>query len=216
MKQKEFRTNKKHQSSSLPTRSRGVGIVRIVGGKFKRTPLLVGDRDGLRPTSERVRETVFDWLTHLKGPWERLSVCDMFAGSGAMGLEAASRGARRVVSVEKDRKTATGIAATVEKLHAEECVEVVRGDVFAYLAGSQEKFDVMFIDPPFAKNLQMRALEVALDHLTPTGLVYLEGEQPFEQGVLHSAKVRIVRSAKAGAVHYLLVSPQQNTDLVEG
>ena len=112
---------------------------------------------------------------------------------------------------KKIEKQPTGIAATVESFHAEECVEVVRGDVFAYLAGSQEKFDVIFIDPPFAKNLQMPALEVALDHLTPTGLVDLEGEQPFEQRSLHSAKVRIVRAAKAGRLYTTCLSRHSKT-----
>lgn len=94
-----------------------MGAVRIIGGRFKRTPLAVQDREGLRPTPDRVRETVFDWLMHLSGGTiEDLTVLDMFAGSGAMGLEAASRGARRVVCTELNRKSAAQIRAVVEKL----------------------------------------------------------------------------------------------------
>lgn len=105
--------------------------MRIIGGRFKRTPLAVQDREGLRPTPDRVRETVFDWLMHLSGGTiEDLTVLDMFAGSGAMGLEAASRGARRVVCTELNRKSAAQIRAVVEKLGAAGTVNVVCGGRF--------------------------------------------------------------------------------------
>ena len=92
--------------------------MRIVGGIYKRTPLAVGNRPGLRPTPERVRETVFDWLNHLLGGLTGISCCDMFAGSGALGLEAASRGAELVVSIELDRRGCEQLRAVVEKLGA--------------------------------------------------------------------------------------------------
>ena len=117
------------------------------------------DREGLRPTPDRVRETVFDWLMHLSGGTiEDLTVLDMLAGSGAMGLEAASRGARRVVCTELNRKSAAQIRAVVEKLGAAGTVNVVCGDVFSYVGSTNETFDIVFIDPPFAESLQAEAL----------------------------------------------------------
>lgn len=134
-----------------------MGAVRIIGGRFKRTPLAVQDREGLRPTPDRVRETVFDWLMHLSGGTiEDLTVLDMFAGSGAMGLEAASRGARRVVCTELNRKSAAQIRAVVEKLGAAGTVNVVCGDVFSYVGSTNETFDIVFIDPPFAESCRLR------------------------------------------------------------
>lgn len=181
-----------------------MGVVRIVGGQYKRTPLPVNDRDGLRPTSERVRETVFDWLTHLMGGMHGLTVCDMFAGSGAMGLEAASRGAERVVCIEKDRRSALQIRALVEKLRATEQVSVVCGDAFTVLARNPEWFDIVFIDPPFAEQWQTKAAKVAVERLKPRGLIYLEAEREIADEVLSELSLESVRRGKAGAVYYLL------------
>lgn len=181
-----------------------MGVVRIVGGKFKRSVLPVDDRLGLRPTPERVRETVFDWLTHLTGGFEDLTVLDMFAGSGAMGLEAASRGASEVFSVEKDRKSAARISAVVEKLSAGDTVRLICSDVFVWLNGENRYFDVVFIDPPFDAHLHQRAVEAVLSHLKYNGLLYLENDALLEESWLENLGLESVRRGKAGAVHYLL------------
>lgn len=156
--------------------------MRIIGGRFKRTPLAVQDREGLRPTPDRVRETVFDWLMHLSGGTiEDLTVLDMFAGSGAMGLEAASRGARRVVCTELNRKSAAQIRAVVEKLGAAGTVNVVCGDVFSYVGSTNETFDIVFIDPPFAESLQAEALSAVRPRLTDKAVVYVESDREISE-----------------------------------
>ena len=105
--------------------------VRIIGGQWKRTPLPVLDAEGLRPTPDRVRETVFNWLNHLfDGAWGQVRCLDLFAGSGALGFEAASRGAARVVMIEANAAAVRQLQATQEKLRATQ-VSIVRGDAGA-------------------------------------------------------------------------------------
>lgn len=179
--------------------------MRIVGGRFKRTPLPVADREGLRPTPERVRETVFDWLSHLLGGLDECSCCDMFAGSGALGLEAASRGARRVVSLEMDRRGCAALRTVVDKLSANDVVEVVQTEALSWMARTREVFDVVFIDPPFASGLQLKALSAALARLKEGGLVYLESDREISGEELLKVGASSVRSGRAGAVYYRLV-----------
>lgn len=198
------RKQKKRQCVSLATRPAGGGQVRIVAGSFKRTPLAVSDRDGLRPTPQRVRETLFDWLMHLTGGLDGAVVCDMFAGSGALGIEAVSRGAARAVLLEKNRKTAQAISGVVQKLHAQERIEVISTDAIAWMRRTQECFDVIFIDPPFAQHLHASAVEAVKSHLSPQGWIYLENDEPIDEALLQSWGLQSLRRAQAGAVHYLL------------
>ncbi len=184
---------------------RGKGIVRIIGGMYKRTPLPVADRPGLRPTPDRVRETVFDWLTHLlAGDWSGIRVLDMFAGSGAMALEALSRGASHATAIEKDRAGAKAIAALVNQLGADGRADVVSADALVWTQASCGVFDIVFIDPPFASRLQLKAAEIALPHLTPAGLVYIESEEEIPDESLQAIGLASVRRGKAGAVTFLL------------
>ena len=153
---------------------RRAGEVRIVGGRWRRTPLVVTDREGLRPTPGRVRETVFDWLGHLLGSFAGRRVLDLFAGSGALGLEALSRGFAALDLVERDRGQAAGIRAAIERLGAREEAALHVEDAFAFLARSPLLWDVIFIDPPFALGLQDEALTRALERLAPDGILYVE------------------------------------------
>src|SRR5476649_1681914 len=134
--------------SNKGNRSVGAGALRIVGGKYRSRVLRVPARPGLRPTPDRVRETLFNWLGQdLTG----LACLDLFAGSGALGFEAASRGAARVVMVEKDRAAVAELERSRATLGAAQ-VAVVDGDAALYLAREQERFDVVFLDPPFRQN----------------------------------------------------------------
>src|SRR5690349_15508049 len=137
------------------TGARRPGILRIVGGKFRSRRLRVADRPGLRPTPDRVRETLFNWLgQNLAG----LACLDLYAGSGALGFEAASRGAARVVLVERDRVAAAALEKSRAELGAAQ-VEIFAGDADAYLRRSRERFDVVFLDPPFRQNAVPPLLE---------------------------------------------------------
>lgn len=177
--------------------------LRIVGGQWKRTPIAVPDVVGLRPTPDRVRETLFNWLG------QRLDgrrCLDLFAGTGALGFEAASRGAAQAVLVERDRRAAAAIAATIERLRADR-VRLVCADAFDALrrfARAGERFDVVFVDPPFGEALHARALAALAPVLAPGALVYVESGEAFEA----PAGWRVEREGRAGQVRYHLMSRQ--------
>lgn len=176
--------------------------IRIVGGQWRRRPIHVVDIEGLRPTPDRVRETLFNWLGQRLDGWRCL---DLFAGTGALGLEAASRGARRVVLVERDRRACAAIARTIESLGAPAQLELVAGDAFdalRRLAESGERFDLVFVDPPFGEAMQHRVLDALPPVLARGGLVHLESEERFEV----PAPWRVDREGRAGRVRYHLLS----------
>ena len=198
---------KKSYTPSLASRGGYSGEVRICAGKWKRTPLSVRSRPGLRPTGSRVRETVFDWLNFLLGGFDGRRALDMFAGSGVLGLEFASRGGTSVL-IEKNPSEAREISEICERLHAGADVKVVTGDCFREVARLEPaSFDVVFIDPPFGEKMHSKALAAVLPLLRKGGLVYVESpeEEAWEAGEGFS----VVREGKAGAVRYqiLTVSP---------
>lgn len=149
------------------------GKVRIIGGRWRGTRLEVPQRPGLRPTSDRVRETLFNWLQPVL-PGAR--VLDLFAGSGALGLEAVSRGAARAVLVEHDPELARALRCTVARLQgAAGAVEVVAADALAWLhAQPHAGFDLAFVDPPFDANLWGGVLPALAPKLSDDGLLYVE------------------------------------------
>lgn len=176
------------------------GSVRIIGGEWRRRRLALPPGTSVRPTPDRVRETLFNWL----GPEISGSTClDLFAGSGVLGFEALSRGARHVTLVERDVELAAGLARNAEMLEAR--AAVVRADALTFLetAGSA-RFDIAFVDPPFE-----RPVEPILDALVPLmargGLVYVE--RAAAQGLPSRAGLRWRREGRAGAVSYGIAEP---------
>jgi len=152
------------------------GFVRVIGGRWRGTRLPVPDKPGLRPTSDRVRETLFNWLLPVL-PGAR--VLDLFAGSGALGLEAVSRGAASARLVEADPQLAQGLEAAAAKLDATAQVRVHRGDALAWLRNGdghavESGFDLAFVDPPFDANLWPAVLELLPARLAPDAWLYLE------------------------------------------
>jgi 16S rRNA (guanine966-N2)-methyltransferase len=146
--------------------------VRIVGGRWRGTRLPVADADGLRPTGDRVRETLFNWLQPAL-PGAR--VLDLFAGSGALGLEAVSRGAREAVLVERDPRLAASLRETAARLDAGGQVQVVQADALAWLHAPAPPFDIAFVDPPFAAGLWPAVLDALPALLAEGAWLYLEG-----------------------------------------
>ena len=147
------------------------GHVRIIGGQWRGSKLPVADQPGLRPTSDRVRETVFNWLQPIL---TGARVLDLFAGTGALGLEAVSRAAAQAVLVERDPALAASLRETATRLHAEN-VEVVCADALHWLAGVPDRhFDIVFLDPPFDAGLWQPALEALPPWLTDGAWLYLE------------------------------------------
>jgi 16S rRNA (guanine966-N2)-methyltransferase len=172
--------------------------VRIVGGTFRGRHLAVPGGAELRPTPDRVRETLFNWLgQRLDGA----QCLDLFAGSGALGFEAASRGAARVVLVERDRRALDALRRAREALGAD-AAEVVAGDADAYLAGGGERFDVVFLDPPFRQNADAALLGRLVPRLRPGARVYLEAARPAEV----APPWRELKRARAGQVSFQLLS----------
>lgn len=159
-----------------PARDATPGSVRIIGGRWRGTRLQVPQKPGLRPTSDRVRETLFNWLMPvLPGA----KVLDLFAGSGALGLEAVSRGAASARLVEADPQLAQALEAAATKLDAAAQVRVHRGDALAWLRNGdghalESGFDLAFVDPPFDADLWPAVLELLPSRLAATAWLYLE------------------------------------------
>jgi len=181
----------------------GKGRIRIIGGHYRRRLLEVAARPGLRPTPDRVRETLFNWLgQELPG----LACLDLFAGSGALGFEAASRGAARVVMVESDRDALGALERNRAALGATQ-VEIVRGEAEAWLARATEKFDLVFLDPPFRQNAVPALLGKIASRLAPGGRVYAESAEAVDA----QAPWRELKRARAGQVSYQLFELQRET-----
>lgn len=152
----------------------GPGKVRIIAGRWRGRRLPVADVPGLRPTPDRVRETLFNWLAPLV---EGSRCLDLFAGSGALGMEAASRGAAAVCLVERDARALAVLRSNVELLDAADSVEVIAADAIDLLRRSPPApFDVVFLDPPYDAGLMAPALAALLagGWLAPSGWLYLE------------------------------------------
>jgi 16S rRNA (guanine966-N2)-methyltransferase len=177
-------------------KSAKAGKIRIIAGAYRGRRIAVPDVPGLRPTPDRVRETLFNWL----GQWlGGLSCLDLFAGSGALGFEAASRGAARVVMVENSRLAFAALERTAQLLGAK--VELVFGDALDYLRRTSERFDLVFLDPPFGQNALPTVLERLPRVLAPGARVYLESSRPIGS----PAGSKMLKQARAGQVSYQLL-----------
>ena len=179
--------------------------MRIIGGQWRRTKLPVADKPGLRPTPDRVRETLFNWLGQDLSGWR---VADAFSGTGALGFEAASRGAAEVLLVEQDAALVAQLRAIKERLKAD-AVRVQRGDgVAALRALAPRSIDLVLLDPPFdAAELFAPALAAAARAVQPQGWVYLEAPTAWDDAALVDAGLAPHRHLKAGAVHAHLLRP---------
>lgn len=175
--------------------------VRLIGGSLKRSKLPVADRPGLRPTPDRVRETLFNWLGQDLTGWR---VLDAFAGSGALGFEAASRGASEVLLLERDPALARSLQASQARLQAT-ALRVECADAIAWMTrGAPGCFDLVLLDPPFDAGLQAPALAAAALLLAPGGLLYLESPNALTPA-LQPSGFALSRQGRAGAVHYHLL-----------
>ena len=172
--------------------------VRIIGGQWKRTKLAVADKPGLRPTPDRVRETLFNWLGQDLTGWRCI---DAFAGTGALGFEAASRGAKEVLLVEQDTALVAQLKRVQTQLQAS-ATQVVRGDGVAALKHlDAASMDAVFVDPPFDSVLFEAAVQAAGRAVTADGFVYLEAPIRWTDAPLERAGLKVHRHLKAGAVH---------------
>jgi 16S rRNA (guanine966-N2)-methyltransferase len=180
--------------------------VRIIGGKWRGSKLAVVDAAGLRPTPDRVRETLFNWLAR---DCQQASVLDCFAGSGALGFEALSRGAARLVALEQHPLACANLQLQAERLETR-AIEILRGDTRDSIKQLQQKFDIVFIDPPYAEP-QLRAQVFRLleeqDCLQSGARIYFEwpGNESFE---LPSPSLQWLKQKSAGQVNYAIAEWQ--------
>jgi 16S rRNA (guanine(966)-N(2))-methyltransferase RsmD len=203
--------------------------IRIIGGQWKRTPLAVAPVQGLRPTPDRVRETLFNWL---RPGLDDEQVLDLFAGTGALALEALSRGAKAAWLVERDRSACDSIQATIAKLAAADRAHLIRGDALQaleQLARRGVRFSIVFLDPPFGQGWLERVLPGLAAVLAPRARLYVESETAVSAEAVGRAlgwaaaaagpddvlytpvqpawtqgEVRLQRADRAGQVHYHL------------
>jgi len=199
-------TPRKPATSAPAKLAKAPHFVRIIGGQWKRTRLAVADKPGLRPTPDRVRETLFNWLASLAGAgggelpgWHCI---DAFAGTGALGLEAASRGATSVLVCEQDPALVAQLQTLKTKLGAD-AVRVERGNgVTAIERAPASSVHAVFLDPPFENTaLYAPALRAAARALRPEGVVYLEAARRWSDDELSALGLIGFRYLKAGAVH---------------
>ena len=197
------RADEPRASHAKKPRAAYANEVRLIGGTLKRSKLPVADRPGLRPTPDRVRETLFNWLGQDLRGWR---VLDAFAGSGALGFEAASRGAEHVVLLENDGVLVASLQASAVRLKAG-AIRVQRADALAWMAAAAaESFDAVLLDPPFAAGLLPAATHAAARLLVPGGFLYAEQGEPFDPAL---PALTLHRSQRAGAVHaHLFVKVQ--------
>ncbi len=173
--------------------------VRIIGGRWKRSKLPVADRPGLRPTPNRVRETLFNWLGQDLTGWRCL---DAFAGSGALGFEAASRGATGVVLLERDAEQVDSLQQSRQRLKAE-TLRIERAEAIGWMVRAVPgSFDLVFLDPPFDSGLLDDALAAALRLVAGAGFIYLEARRALPAPPQGWAEHR---SGRAGAVRFQLL-----------
>lgn len=180
----------------------GSRVLRIIGGQWRGRKIQFPDVEGIRPTPDRVRETLFNWLA----PDIHGARClDLFAGSGAVGLEALSRGAREVVMVEREARATSYLRETGTMLGSEG-LHVIQGDALHYLQGPAEAFDIVFIDPPFRQNLLAPCLQSlqASDWLAPNALIYIEVEKELGELALPE-DWSLLKQKVSGQVAYHLV-----------
>ncbi|HQR03890.1 MAG: 16S rRNA (guanine(966)-N(2))-methyltransferase RsmD [Proteobacteria bacterium] len=173
--------------------------VRITGGAWRSRMIQVIDSAGLRPTPDRVRETLFNWLGQdLTG----LRCLDLFAGSGILGFEAASRGASKVTLVEKDRRVFQQLQKNVANLAAPD-LRLVCGDGIRFVPDVEQEYDLLFLDPPYHRDWLVRTEPRLPVLLRPDARIYAEAEQPLQS----LGAWRVIRRGQAGQVHFHLLGP---------
>lgn len=180
-----------------------MGKIRIIGGKWRGRKLSVPDLPRLRPTPDRVRETVFNWL---QPQIDGARCLDLYAGTGALGLEAKSRGAAHVTFVEHDSLLVKQLKDNIDEFGIDD-VLVEQSDAQHWLEHTTQKFDTVFLDPPFKQGLVEKTCGLLLAHecLYPRACIYIEGEKDMNvpEGFI------IKKQGTAGQVHYMLLQAEE-------
>lgn len=191
--------------------TKAVNQVRIIGGQHKRRLLTFVDAQGLRPTPDRLKETLFNWLT---GYLTDAKILDACAGSGALGFEAVSRGAKTATLIEPNLAQAQMLKQNAKLLRLSDKLTIVSTDAISALNTMHDAFDIIFIDPPYALNLWQPILKNLLDNalIHADSKIYLEADKPLHS-ILDddtSAKFTLIKSTKVGQAMAYLLTPTPN------
>ncbi|RKM31773.1 16S rRNA (guanine(966)-N(2))-methyltransferase RsmD [Moraxella catarrhalis] len=191
--------------------TKAVNQVRIIGGQHKRRLLTFVDAQGLRPTPDRLKETLFNWLT---GYLTDAKILDACAGSGALGFEAVSRGAKTATLIEPNLAQAQMLKQNAKLLRLSDKLTIVSTDAISALNTMHDAFDIIFIDPPYALNLWQPILKNLLDNalIHADSKIYLEADKPLHS-ILDddtSAKFTLIKSTKVGQAMAYLLTPAPN------
>lgn len=184
----------------MPARQTNAGKLRIVAGSLRGSRIEVMDRPGLRPTSDRIRETLFNWLSPMI---EGARCLDLFAGTGALGIEALSRGAASCVFVERDRELASLLQANLNRLRLDNA-QLVQEDALQWLRGDPQSFDLAFLDPPFAADLWSSAANALQESGSLAAGAWVYVESPRTQVPKLPGSWRLHRDGQAGNVRFAL------------
>ena len=194
MQQSKKRTKKGSQPKK--------GTIRIIGGKLRGRKINFFEAQGLRPTIDRVRETLFNWLmADINGS----SCLDLFSGSGGIGIEAISRGARQVTFVESNKKVASNLKENLSLLSISNA-KVINQTAEKFLENNLEKFDLAFLDPPFDKGILENILPNVKNHISKDGLVYIEMETN-DLVKFIGKEWEVYKSKKTASLCYSLIKP---------
>jgi 16S rRNA (guanine966-N2)-methyltransferase len=198
VKKQQVSKGRKHAQRS------GERRLRVIAGAWRGRRITFAEIPGLRPTPDRVRETLFNWLqSFIVGA----HCVDLFAGSGALGFEAASRGAQQVVMLDVNPRVIWGLRETLKMLDAPQ-IKIIHADTLTWLNNTSQAFDIMFIDPPYGKNLLPAVFQILSQRaLLKTGAhIYIEFNAAQPVPTLPTGW-ELLRSQKAGQVRYCLVAP---------
>lgn len=177
--------------------------IRIIAGSLRSRQIIIPDETLVRPTPNRIRETLFNWL---REDIMNATCLDLFAGSGALGFEALSRGAKNVTFIEKDNRTLKNIKQNSEMLNITYAT-FIQNDALTWLKkSSQNRFDIIFLDPPYAENLIVPCLELTVTQqlLAPGAKIYIEHNQPLDE-MIFPESLTLLKNQKAGKVYYGLL-----------
>lgn len=193
------------KKSSSP-HAKKTGQFRVIGGNWKGRKLRFIEVEGLRPSLDRIRETLFNWL---QNDIHGATCLDLFAGSGAIGIEALSRGATNVQFVELNRKAFHQLEENLGLVNADNA-HVLHGDAFDFIQSNQQTFDIIFLDPPFNKGIAQKVIEqlAQAEWLKPQTLIYIEVEQGLELNVPNNWTE--LKDKKAGQLQYKLFEVGSN------
>ncbi len=205
MDSKKQREKKRLKKTPRRAERRSLSTVRIIGGNMRGRKIYFAEAEGLRPTLDRIRETLFNWLA---GDIAGANCLDLFAGSGALGFEAVSRGAAQVTLVDANAKVTQQHIENQANLNISN-IEIITNRAEDFLQTNNIKFDIVFLDPPFEKGFLPEVLDSLIPHLSDNALIYVEQEVA-NNPPTYPERWHVLKSKKTSRFYYQLLSFSEN------